>query len=306
MLTRPLIAALLLVAPSLLTAQAAPSRVGNGAAEDLAHPASMDEIGIPSGGVRLNGLIYLAAGAGPHPVAVFLHGYPGNERNLDLAQAVRRAGYDAVYFDYRGSWGTGGTFSFQNSLDDVAAALAWVRAPENVVKYHLDPSRIALVGHSLGGWLALTSGGREPANVCVAALAAWNIGWLGKRFADHPDERAENLAYFRATTDPSSGPIRAKADDLIREMADHAGAWDYLSKASALRDRALFLAAATRDTPDEGVALHDRLARAVAAAGGRRVRVVRYEDDHGFSTHREELSDALVQWLRTDCAAGQL
>ena len=38
-------------------------------------------------------IIVLAAGAGTHPVVVFLHGYPGNERNLDLAQAVRRAGF---------------------------------------------------------------------------------------------------------------------------------------------------------------------------------------------------------------------
>jgi pimeloyl-ACP methyl ester carboxylesterase len=265
----------------------------------------MDEIGISSHGVRLNGLIYLAAGAGPHPVVLFLHGYPGNERNLDLAQAVRRAGYDAVYFDYRGSWGTGGTFSFQNSLEDVAAALDWVRAPENAAKYHLAPSRIALVGHSLGGWLALTSAEREPAGVCVAALAAWNVGWLAKRFADHPKERAENLAYFQATTDSSSGPIRAKADDLIREMADHAGDWDYLSEASAQRERALFLAAATRDTPDEGVEIHDRLARAVTAAGGRRVRTLAYEDDHSFSTHRAELSEAIVRWLKADCAARQ-
>jgi len=77
---------------------------------------SMDELAIPSHGSRMNALVYLAAGSGPHPVVVFLHGYPGNEKNLDLAQAVRRAGFDAVYFDYRGTWGSGGTFSFGHGL----------------------------------------------------------------------------------------------------------------------------------------------------------------------------------------------
>src|SRR6478609_9465849 len=81
-----------------------------------AQPASMDELAIPSHGSRMNGLVYLASGAGPHPVVVFLHGYPGNEKNLDLAQAVRRAGFDAVYFDYRGTWGSGGTFLFGHGL----------------------------------------------------------------------------------------------------------------------------------------------------------------------------------------------
>src|SRR4051794_10355249 len=79
-------------------------------------PPSMSELALASHGTRINGLVYLAAGPGPHPVVLFLHGYPGNERNLDLAQAVRRAGFDAIYIDYRGNWGSGGTFSFANSL----------------------------------------------------------------------------------------------------------------------------------------------------------------------------------------------
>jgi uncharacterized protein len=48
----------------------------------------MGELGILSHGARINGLMYLAAGSGPHPIVIFLHGYPGNERNLDLAQAA--------------------------------------------------------------------------------------------------------------------------------------------------------------------------------------------------------------------------
>jgi len=39
-----------------------------------------------SNGKRLNGIIYLAQGQGPHPTVLLLHGLPGNERNLDLAQ----------------------------------------------------------------------------------------------------------------------------------------------------------------------------------------------------------------------------
>src|SRR5476651_2515165 len=93
-------------------------------------PPSMAEINIASHGSRMNGLVYLAAGDGPHPVVIFLHGFPGNEKNLDLAQAVRRAGYQAVYIDYRGNWGSGGSFSFANGLEDVDAVLAWVRAKE--------------------------------------------------------------------------------------------------------------------------------------------------------------------------------
>src|SRR3954447_19840339 len=59
---------------------------------DAAHPARNQQLVIDSHGSRMNALFFLAAGAGPHPTMLLLHGLPGNERNLDLAQAVRRAG----------------------------------------------------------------------------------------------------------------------------------------------------------------------------------------------------------------------
>jgi pimeloyl-ACP methyl ester carboxylesterase len=57
---------------------------------DTAHPSVTRAVLIPSGDVRLNGLLYMAQGRGVHPTVVFLHGFPGDEKNLGLAQAVRR------------------------------------------------------------------------------------------------------------------------------------------------------------------------------------------------------------------------
>lgn len=71
---------------------------------DAAHPARMQVLHIPSHGETINGIAYVAAGAGEHPAVVLLHGLPGNEKNLDLAQAIRRAGWTVVTFNYRGSW----------------------------------------------------------------------------------------------------------------------------------------------------------------------------------------------------------
>ena len=34
----------------------------------------------------------------------YLHGYPGHEKNLDLAQSLRRTGFSSVIFFYRGCW----------------------------------------------------------------------------------------------------------------------------------------------------------------------------------------------------------
>ena len=68
-------------------------------------PPRIEELTIKSHGMRMPGLAYLAAGNGPHPTVLLLHGYPGNEKNLDVAQALRRLGWNVVFFHYRGAWG---------------------------------------------------------------------------------------------------------------------------------------------------------------------------------------------------------
>ena len=79
-------------------------------------------------------------------MVILLHGFPGNEKNLDLAQAMRRDGWDVVYFDYRGSWGSPGDFSFTHSMEDTEAAIAYVRDTANAKKLRADPGIIVLVG----------------------------------------------------------------------------------------------------------------------------------------------------------------
>ena len=77
--------------------QQARAAVTSDPAPDKQSPAAMETVQVPSHGALLNGIVYVAAGAAPHPVVVLLHGFPGNEKNLDLAQAIRRAGWDVLY-----------------------------------------------------------------------------------------------------------------------------------------------------------------------------------------------------------------
>jgi len=104
-----------------------PAAVITDPAPDAANPPHSAQVLVPSHGVGMNGLFYLAGGAGPHPTIVLLHGFPGNEQNLDLAQAIRRAGWNVLTMHYRGSWGSPGVFSIAHVLEDVDAAVAFVR-----------------------------------------------------------------------------------------------------------------------------------------------------------------------------------
>ena len=95
--------AVLTAASAAAFAQSVPAAIYTDPPADAAHPAGTIVIHIPSHGVSINGIIYTPSGPGPHPTLVICHGLPGNEKNLDLAQAVRRAGWNAVTFNYRGS-----------------------------------------------------------------------------------------------------------------------------------------------------------------------------------------------------------
>ena len=65
---------------------------------DPVYPPVLHELLIPSHDVMLSGIMLGANGTGPHPTVLLLHGFPGNEKNLDLAQSLRRAGYNCLCF----------------------------------------------------------------------------------------------------------------------------------------------------------------------------------------------------------------
>lgn len=266
-------------------------------------PASMAELRIPSHGEGMNGFIYLAGGPGRHPIAFMLHGFPGNEKNTDLMQAIRRAGYNVLYFDYRGSWGSGGTFSIANARDDIASALAWVRDPAIARKYRIDARRTALIGHSMGGWLAFQAAARDTNVACAGGLAAWNIGAGTRMLESDTAARRRTTEYVKSVTDPAAGPLRANPVELDRELNSNADAYDYLSLAPALKDRSILLVSATHDSPDEDPAMHAKMESALKAAGSTHVRNIKFDDDHPFSAHRIVLADVIVNWLATDCRA---
>ncbi|WCM25244.1 alpha/beta fold hydrolase [Sphingomonas sp. QA11] len=266
-------------------AQEVPAAIFTDPVRDAAHPARMEVLHIPSGGVAINGLAYVAAGAGPHPVVLLCHGLPGHEKNLDLAQAIRRAGWTVVTFNYRGSWGSPGSYRFANDLEDADAVLAWLRTPANAARLGIDPKRIAMVGHSLGGWVTALTAAHDPALIGAAMISPGNIGFLGRM----PRDTA--AGFFAANG------LEALADTSGTIMADeaiaHADAFDFVKAGPRLTGTNLFVL-----TSDDGFAPEaDRLAAAVKAAGGKKLSTVHVATDHGWSDRRIRLESEIIRWL---------
>jgi len=266
-------------------------------ASDSAFPARIAEIALESGGERLNGLLYVAAGVGPHPAVLLLHGNPGNERNLDLAQAVRRAGYTVLFFDYRGNWGSGGTFSRTHALEDVHAALGWIRSGATARQFRIDSSRVALVGHSMGGWLALMAAAADSRVTCVGALDSRNVGAYGRALRRNRSADSALVVANDSLTAPGA-PYRAegRGAGLVAEMKANAEDWDVTARARALRDRTILLVGATFQADQ------DSLVTALERVGARRVTALAWQTDHSFSDRRVALARTVVGWLRSSCA----
>ncbi|WP_424682701.1 alpha/beta hydrolase family protein [Frateuria sp. YIM B11624] len=256
--------------------------------------ASMETMQIPSHGKGMNALVYVAAGVGPHPAVILLHGFPGNERNLDLAQDIRRAGWDVLYFNYRGSWGTPGDFSFTHGIEDVAAALAYLRQPAVANKLRLDPARIVLVGHSMGGFMAIQAAAADPRVRAIGVISGGDLGGVYQHLrrenasANATEKMATGLAH------EGMAPLHGcTADGLAQQVAAHAADWVFTAKAAALRDRNVLVV-----TSDDGLAdYNEAFADALRKAGDRHVTTRHLSTDHAYSDMRTDLSKTVLAWL---------
>lgn len=286
-MNRILIAAALLALPLPAFAQSPelPAAIYTDPPADRDHPAAMEVIHIPSGGVEINGIAYVAAGAGPHPTVILCHGLPGNEKSLDLAQAMRRAGWTVIAFNYRGSWGSPGDYRFAQNLEDAEAVLAFARDPANAAKLRTDPARLVIMGHSMGGWVTALTAAKDKKLLGAAMISAANLGAFGK--APREQLAAGMKANGQEALAGTSPEIMA--DELIANAA----AFDWLKAAPTLAATDLFILSS-----DDGLAPGtDALAKAIREGGGAKVKTLHVATDHSWSDARIRLQAEVLRWL---------
>ena len=285
-----LLAALaLLAAPAGLHAEPIPAAVAADPPQDKAHPAAMAAFALPTHGSNINAVLYTAAGEGLHPTVLLLHGLPGNEQNLDLAQAMRREGWNVLTLHYRGSWGSPGAFTFAHVLEDAQAALDWLRVPANDAKYGIDRTKVVVIGHSMGGWAAAYAGAHDPGVIGVGLISAADLGPVlgGLPRAASVKAIDDNIGATAGMRTLNATP-EGLADEVIRNDKTYAVAND----APGLAKHPLLIV-----TSDDGLKSG---ADALAAAIGDNaapVTQVHLPTDHSYSDQRIALEAAVIRWL---------
>jgi len=278
--------------PPMLNAQT--SAITTDPAPDKAHPAAMETFQLPSHGALLNAFLYIAAGAGPHPTVLLLHGFPGNERNLDLAQSIRRAGWNVLFFDYRGSWGSPGDFSFAHSIEDTQAAIAYLRDPANAARLHSNPNDIVLFGHSMGGFTARYVASHDPAirGVILVSAADMGVDKIEAIPASHRDLAVARLA--RGFAAEGMAPLAGcTPESLAKEAIANADAWNIPNLAPALASRPMLVI-----TSDDGLAAsNDAFVAAFPKSAAANLTTIHLATDHSYAGQRIALATSILNWL---------
>jgi pimeloyl-ACP methyl ester carboxylesterase len=258
------------------------------------YPPTMMPLKLFSAGYKLLGTFLIAAGEGPHKTVILLHGFPGNETNLDIAHALRRAGWNVLIFHYRGLWGSEGKFSWSNCLEDVHSAIDFVMSDESAERFRIDPNKIVLAGHSMGGFAALRTSVDYPELKYIASFAGFNFGYFAKlisansEFYDLSLERMQDNAEIFSNINPSK---------LLDEMITCSDNFDLINFADELAQKCILCIKAKYDTlaPAE---IHSKpLLNALKKNGAKRLIGLEIESGHSFSDSRIKLTQMLINWL---------
>jgi acetyl esterase len=134
--------------------------------------------------------LHVPDGAGPFPAAILVHGggFDQGSRSTNvrpLFGPLADAGFAWFSIDYR----MAPEFHFTEAMEDVNTAIRWVKA--NAATYHVDASKIALIGESAGGLLVNYAGAHETPETRVAAVVdiygPIDYGKLALERRDHPE-----------------------------------------------------------------------------------------------------------------------
>jgi pimeloyl-ACP methyl ester carboxylesterase len=164
---------------------------------------SCEPISFSSGGVAVRGwFIGSAFESGPAATIVLAHGWSGNAADmLPAARALHDAGFAVALYDARGHGTSGkdGPITIRKFAEDIRACLDHLGTRSDI-----DPARVGLLGHSLGGAGAILAAAADARLRAVVSCSAftdprtisedflrrlhvpvWPFLWLMCRFIEH-------------------------------------------------------------------------------------------------------------------------
>ncbi|WP_210479314.1 alpha/beta hydrolase [Naasia sp. SYSU D00948] len=163
--------------------------------------------------------------AGALPTILLLHGggFEAGDKSAmrSLCERFAENGAAAVSVQYR----LLPDYHFPAQVEDVAAAVAWVGAPENAEEYGFDPARIGVLGSSAGAIIAMSVGvgmGGAPVAAVVALSGAADLTESGLRLGVPAKQAQEIVLGYLGCEDIRACPTAQDASPLLHVTATSA------------------------------------------------------------------------------------
>ena len=246
--------------------------------------------------------LWLAQGPHPKGTVVVSSQRFGGDRLESLFIPLMNAGLNVMTFHPRGMWDDSVEYTSMTAIEDVHAAIEYLRSSDAVGKqalsgngYRVDPTRIGVLGLSGGGGTVAYAACAENADISFAvAIAPSNHELLrGVTASDHRTELSD--AIYKET----AGRVDMhKSLSLMRpEDTDRLS---IIAQAAKLVDKKLLLVGAAQDTVSPIEQVHYPLTTALTEAGAKHLTSVILDTDHMFLTKRVALAQLVVKWLRAE------
>jgi hypothetical protein len=250
-----------------------------------------------SQGAKVHGLFYEASGVERLSTVILCHGFPGNDGDVfGLGERLTEEGFNALAFNYRGSWGSEGLFKDANSLEDVVSAIRYVKSSFVVKEFNVNPSRIALIGYSYGGGMALLGSLSDTSVKRVVDIAGGNLGEAG-RMMKQSDEFRRAIEKSIEEGASNSG-LRANPEEIIAELLADLDKFDLVKHADGLSSKDILIIGGWRDQEADIEHHILPLYRALQKHGANHMQIEIFDTDHSFTNVRNQLADRIVSWLR--------
>ena len=242
----------------------------------------VENISFHSEGIPLLGRLYRPAPEGKYPAVALCHGYPGDTKNMDLAEELALKGIVTLLFYYQGAWGSKGAYRFSKLEPSTRDAVAYLRTQPCV-----DPERIGLVSHSMGA-LPLVKRLSLDSTIKTAALMSpvsdinlWTSGDAMETVIPHFIESAK-------------GKLDGMTADQLRiDLRDVTESGNPIDLIGIAKAPILVIVGSEDDvTPPELCKLLYDNAREPKKW------VLVDKADHGYSEHRVIMIRAVLDWLK--------
>jgi len=242
----------------------------------------VENVSFKSEGYMLKGRVYRPVENGSFPGIVLCHGFPGDEKNMDLAEELALNGIIVLVFFYRGAWGSEGTYSLKWLAPCARDATDFLES-----KPYVDSERMGMIAHSMGA-VPLTSRLRDDPRIKTGAFMAPAADF---RALTSDEMLMASLPYFlRLSEGKLSGFDEEAAMTDLRWVAQKGSPVDVIG----VVNKPIKVIAGSNDTlatPESCRALFE-------AANEPKEWTLIEGADHIFSEHRYPLTDAVLRWLK--------